>query len=163
MSAMASQITGVSIVCSTVCSGADQRKHQSCASLAFVRRSHQWIPTQRASDAETLSIWWRHYGIASPALDRIFWNRYYLEATFHLLPNSTCDKISAVNVQKASKTRTSNNCLQMHLVVIDVTINAISVDKRWSGDSILANNKIKYTILEIESSWFLYLYLDSSR
>ena len=30
-------ITGVSIVCSTVCSGADQRKHQSSASLAFVR------------------------------------------------------------------------------------------------------------------------------
>ena len=36
MSAMASQITGISIVCSTVCSGADHRKHQSSASLAFV-------------------------------------------------------------------------------------------------------------------------------
>ena len=41
MSAMAFQITGVSIVCSTVCSGADQRKHQSSASLAFVRRIHR--------------------------------------------------------------------------------------------------------------------------
>ena len=38
---MASQITGVSIVCSTVCSGADQRKHQSFASLACVRGIHQ--------------------------------------------------------------------------------------------------------------------------
>ena len=37
MSAMASQITGVLIVYSTVCSGADQRKHQSSASVAFVR------------------------------------------------------------------------------------------------------------------------------
>ena len=37
MSAMASQITGIATVCSTVCSGADQRKHQSSASLAFVR------------------------------------------------------------------------------------------------------------------------------
>ena len=36
MSKMASQITGVSIVCSTGGSGADQRKHQSSASLAFV-------------------------------------------------------------------------------------------------------------------------------
>ena len=36
MSAMTSQITGVRIVCSTVCTGADQRKHQSSASLAFV-------------------------------------------------------------------------------------------------------------------------------
>ena len=36
MSAMASQITGVSIDYSTGCSAADQRKHQSSASLAFV-------------------------------------------------------------------------------------------------------------------------------
>ena len=42
MSAMASQITGVSIVCSAVYSGADQRKHQSSASLAFVRGIHRW-------------------------------------------------------------------------------------------------------------------------
>ena len=41
MSAMASQITGVSMVCSTICSGVDQRKHQSSASLAFVRVIHR--------------------------------------------------------------------------------------------------------------------------
>ena len=40
MSAMASQITGVSSVCSSVCS--DQRKHQRPASLAFVRGIHRW-------------------------------------------------------------------------------------------------------------------------
>ena len=39
---MASQIAGVSIVFSTVCSGADQRKHQSSASLTFVRGIHRW-------------------------------------------------------------------------------------------------------------------------
>ena len=37
MSAMASQITAVSIVWSSVCWGSDERKHQSCTSLAFVR------------------------------------------------------------------------------------------------------------------------------
>ena len=42
MSAMASQITGVFIVNSTVSSGADQRKHQSSASLALVRGIHRW-------------------------------------------------------------------------------------------------------------------------
>ena len=42
MSAMASQITGVSIVSVNVCLGADQRKHQSSAPLAFVRGIHQW-------------------------------------------------------------------------------------------------------------------------
>ena len=42
MSTMASQITVVWIVCSTVCSGADQRKRQSPASLDFVRGIHWW-------------------------------------------------------------------------------------------------------------------------
>ena len=41
MDAMASQITGVAIV-SAVCSGADQRKHQSSTSLAFFREIHRW-------------------------------------------------------------------------------------------------------------------------
>ena len=42
MGAMASQITSLTIVYSTVYSGGDQRKHQSSASLAFVRGSHRW-------------------------------------------------------------------------------------------------------------------------
>ena len=42
MSTKTSQITGVPIVCSTVASGADQRKHQSSASLTFVRGIHRW-------------------------------------------------------------------------------------------------------------------------
>ena len=42
MSAIASPITSLMIVCSTVYSGADQRKHRSSASLAFVREIHRW-------------------------------------------------------------------------------------------------------------------------
>ena len=42
MSAMASRITSISNIYSTVCSGADQRKHQSSASLAFVLGIHWW-------------------------------------------------------------------------------------------------------------------------
>ena len=42
MSAMPSQITGVPIVYSTVCSGVDQRKHQSSVSPVFVRGIHRW-------------------------------------------------------------------------------------------------------------------------
>ena len=38
---MASQITSLTIVYSTVYSGEDQRKHQSSASLAFVRGIHR--------------------------------------------------------------------------------------------------------------------------
>ena len=42
MSIMASQITSLAIVFSSIYSGADQRKHQSSVSLAFVRVIHQW-------------------------------------------------------------------------------------------------------------------------
>ena len=42
MGAMASQITNLVIVYLIVYSGADQRKHQSSASLAFVRGIHRW-------------------------------------------------------------------------------------------------------------------------
>ena len=41
MGAMASQITNLTIAYSAVYSGADQRKHQSSASLALVRGIHQ--------------------------------------------------------------------------------------------------------------------------
>ena len=41
MGVMASQITSLTIVYSTVYSGTDQRKHQSSASLAFVWRIHR--------------------------------------------------------------------------------------------------------------------------
>ena len=42
MDAIVSQITSLTIVYSTVYSDADQRKHQSSASLAFLRGIHRW-------------------------------------------------------------------------------------------------------------------------
>ena len=60
MSAIASQITSLTIDYSTVDSGADQRKHQSSASLAFVWVTGEF-PAQMASNAENVSIWWRHH------------------------------------------------------------------------------------------------------
>ena len=82
MSAMASQITSLTTVYLTVYSRADQRKHQSSASLAFERRIHRWpanfphkgpvtqnmfplddsgFPSQRARNAECVSMSWRHH------------------------------------------------------------------------------------------------------
>ena len=49
MSAIAFQITNVSIVCSTVVSDAVQEKHQSSASLAILTGE---FPAQQASNAE---------------------------------------------------------------------------------------------------------------
>ena len=42
MNAMASQITSLTTVYSTVYSGADQRKYESSASLAFLMGIHRW-------------------------------------------------------------------------------------------------------------------------
>ena len=63
MGAIASQITSLTIVYSTVYSDADQRKHQSSASLAFVGgiKFTGEFPAQMASNAENVSIWWRHH------------------------------------------------------------------------------------------------------
>ena len=54
MSAMASQTTGVSIVCWHFYSGVDQRKYESSAALAFARGIHRWPVAQRASNAKML-------------------------------------------------------------------------------------------------------------
>ena len=55
MSAIASQITGVSIVYSTVWSSADQRRHP-CHWFLWGE-----FTGDRASIAENVSIWWRHH------------------------------------------------------------------------------------------------------
>ena len=70
MGIMASEITSLAIVYSTVYSDADHRKHQSSTSLAFVGGIHWWpvnflhkwqFPAQMASYAENVSIWWHHH------------------------------------------------------------------------------------------------------
>ena len=68
MSAIASQITSLTIVYSIVYSDADQRYHQSSASLAFVWGIHRGpvnSPQEMASYAENVSIWWRHHAKVS--------------------------------------------------------------------------------------------------
>ena len=69
INAMASQIFGVSIVCSTVCSDADQRKHQSSASLVFVKGIHRWpvdFPHKQAVTRRLMTFSW-----AGPILSTI--------------------------------------------------------------------------------------------
>ena len=76
MTTIASQITSLTVVYSTVYSDADQRKHQSSASLAFVWGIHRdrWIPRTKGRlrgkcfHLITSSWWWWRgwmYGIVS--------------------------------------------------------------------------------------------------
>ena len=65
MSAIASRITSSTIVYSTVYSGADQRKHENSASLAFVRgihrgpvnSPHKWPVTRKMFPVDASSCW----------------------------------------------------------------------------------------------------------
>ena len=62
MGVIASQITSVTIVYSTVYSDADQRKHQSSASLAFVWGIHRGpVNSPHKWPVKNVSIWWRHH------------------------------------------------------------------------------------------------------
>ena len=75
MGPMASQITSLAIVYSAVYSGADQRKHQSSASLAFVRgihrgpvnSPHKWSVTRKMFPI----FWWRHHGVAQTWMGKL--------------------------------------------------------------------------------------------
>ena len=81
--AMASQITSLTIVYSGVYSGADQRKHQSSASLPFVRgipqwtvnSPHKWPVTRKMLPFNDLMMW-RSYQRISPTRQQ--WNRKHL-------------------------------------------------------------------------------------
>ena len=63
MTTMAAQITSLTVVYSTVNSDANQRKHQSSASLAFVQGIHRdrWIPCTKGQLRGKCSIWRRHH------------------------------------------------------------------------------------------------------
>ena len=79
MTTVASQITSLRIVYSTVFSDADQRKNQSSASLAFVRGIHRdrWIPRTKGQLRGKFDdvIMWRGY------ICRITHFRFHYNAT----------------------------------------------------------------------------------
>ena len=107
MGTMASQITSLAIVYSTVYSGADQRKHQSSASLAFVRgihrrpvnSPHKWPVTRKMfpfddviiNECCTRSIYQEHEQIVTPQLSvrYHFWYLSFISASGTTLLNKS--------------------------------------------------------------------------
>ena len=68
MGTMASQITSLTIVYPTVYSGADKKKPSKLrvTGLCAVNSpGTSEFPAQMASNAENVSIWWRHHGITT--------------------------------------------------------------------------------------------------
>ena len=71
MGVMVSQIASLTIVYSTVYPGADQGKHQSSMSLAFVQGIHRWLVNSQQKWPvmwKNVSIWWRHHVL------QMFWH-----------------------------------------------------------------------------------------
>ena len=65
MGAMVSQVPSLASVYSTVYSDADQRKHQKLRVTGLCEGNSSVtgeFPVQRASNAENVSVWWRHHG-----------------------------------------------------------------------------------------------------
>ena len=95
MSAVASQITGVSIVYLTVCSGVDPRNHQSSASLAFVRGIHRWTVNSPHKGPVTRKI----FPFDDVIMSFRLWNlmhrtikcNYMFRSMFHVIQRSGCD------------------------------------------------------------------------
>ena len=75
MGAMASQITSLTFAYSIIYSGADQRTSKLHVTVLCVGNSPVTgeFPTQMASNAENVSIWWRHHDSFSD--DLLLWFR----------------------------------------------------------------------------------------
>ena len=123
MSAMASQITGVSIVCSTVGSGADGSKYQSSASLAFLRGIHRWpvnSPHKRPVTQKML-----------PYDDVIMWDEKSVsrDRSRHW----GCDKMAVIFTHNFSeKSFPDENCF----ILIQISLNFVpgiklTIDQHW--------------------------------
>ena len=96
MSAMASQITIVSIGCSTVCSGADQRKQQSSVLLAFVLGVHQWPVDAPHKGPVTRKM--------SP-FDDVTMYRRIVDLHQTTIPNDVCTVFTILRIYHNSKTK----------------------------------------------------------
>ena len=138
MSAMASQITGVSIVCSIICSGGDQSKHQSSASLAIVWGIHQW-PVKSP-----------HKG---PAARKIFPFDDVIMLVGFLQAHSCVEKAGMITCVKMRELDTDENH-SLRGTALQKAIDVSIALTHWGRDKMAA---ISQTILSIAFSWMKML------
>ena len=121
-----------------VCSGANKRKHQSSASVAFVRGIYRWPvepPSQRASNAEIVSIWRRHH-----ALPLITINAH----RFHgHLSNSVMKFLASTLKRKLIKLTTSSWKFRQN---DDISVSLNTSDKLDRGGCLRLNMRIIDTL-----------------
>ena len=102
MGAMTSQITSLANVYSTVYSGADQRKHKAPHHWPLCGEFTGEFPTQMDSNAENVSVWWRHHNVTDKNIDEKvpIWSPYlYFKPIYSLYIKFPVIKKTA-NVEK---------------------------------------------------------------
>ena len=108
MSVIVSLITGASIVYSCVCWGADHRKYQSFASLAYVRGIHRWPVSSPHKGPVTQQMlmmcpWWPLW---SKSVTAFRWR----PASFNFWPHHTTGLKILFHRQK----NRGNSCIYLH-------------------------------------------------
>ena len=136
MGAMASKITSLTIVYSIVYSGADQRKTPKlrvtglCVGNSLVTGE---FPAQRASNAENVSIWWRHHGTMASYHFTVV---VVLQRKFHndwIIGIYTCSTDRRSFIHSECHKITTKFCCVLHFNVYscDVFANGIH-NKTWT-------------------------------
>ena len=123
MRAMASQITSLTIVYSTVYSGADQRKHQRPASLAFVMGIHRWPVNSSHKGPVTRKMFSSAFGIL----------RY--DTVQSVLPDSdrclVCDRHRRHNYIRSVGDKLSGNLNLIFITIPDSKVHGANMGPNW--------------------------------
>ena len=142
MGTMVSQITGLTIIYSSVYSGADQSKHQSSASLAFVRgihrgpvnSLHKWPVTRKMFPFDDVI--------------RTYWGLNKMTDFWQVMPSNT-------------------NCLyEKFELAIKISLKFIPKGSNWwfanigLGDGLVLNRQKTITCTNVEKD-LLWLHQDS--
>ena len=124
MSTMASQITGIWIVYSTACSGADRRKHQNSPSLAF----DDVIMSLKLSGA----IW--HPGTYSTLVQVIAWwlmaPSHFLNQCWHIV-NMIRSAFQLLNLIRNSKFFFQENAFEKVICKCQLFCSGLNVFPLW--------------------------------
>ena len=139
MGTIASQITSLTIVYSTVYSDADQRKHQSSASLAFawgihrgpVNSPHKWPVTRKMFPFDDVIMF------------RIWLKRIYF---------------STAGYQLSQWGRVTHICVNIQTIIVSYTCNGLSPGRDraiiWTNDGILLIGPLGTNFSEILTQLF---------
>ena len=160
---MVSQITSVSIVCSSVCSDTDQRKtskrgvtglYEGNPPLWSESTSDRWLPLTKVSDAENISISLRHHHNA------VTWGSWRIN-----LPEAHCSLTTLFRPtrKQISKLCVGGLCEGNPLVIgVQMASNAKRVSTSWHHDGAMG------CLLRMINKWLncrvhVTLFLDSLR